>query len=70
MNMTVADKKLSVEHILVNSKRISKILICSSLTLLLRSGIRNEKYAIYGNTEIGTIWKRSGYNIYYLMTCT
>ena len=66
----LADKKLSEEHIFVNSKRILKILKCSSLTLLFRSGIRNEKYAIYGNMEIGKIWKKSGYDIYYFMTYT
>ena len=53
--MTVGDKKLSVEHTLVNSKIISKILKCSSLTLLLGTGKRNEKYAIYGN------WKQEKY---------
>ena len=62
--MTVANEKLLVEHTLVNSKRISKILRCSSLTLLLRPGIGNQKYAISGNMEIGKIWKESGCNIY------
>ena len=27
--------------------------------------IRNEKYAIYGNVEIGKVWKGSVYNMYY-----
>ena len=61
--MTVGYKKLSVEHTLVNSKIISKILKCSSLILLLGTWKRNEKYAIYGNMKIEKIWKGSGYNI-------
>ena len=68
--MTVANKKLLVDHPLVYSKRISKILRCSSLTLLLRPGIGNQKYAVSGNMEIGKIWKGSGCNIYYVMTDT
>ena len=33
MNVIAGDKKLSVEHTLVNNKRISKIVECFSLTL-------------------------------------
>ena len=64
MNMIVGDNKLSVEHTLVNNKRISQILKCSSLLFFPEPWIRIEKYAIYGNMEIaeavirGVLWKK------------
>ena len=57
--MTVTDKKLSVEHSLLLLENFEN-----------PAGIRNGNYAIYGNTEIGKIWKRRGHNIYYFMTYT
>ena len=52
MNMIIGDKKLLVEHALVSSKGISKILKYSFLPFFLGPSIRNEKYAIYQNLEI------------------